>query len=346
MERFRLSAGWRLLPALFGVGIVAFGPLGCAGTGGKGSGRDWGGLDAADQSVRDAKKESPAPATGSAGNRPAALIGNETVTWADLNASLAEAAGAAVLEEVALDRLIARELRVRGMSVDDADVERERELLVSTLSVAGLMPSDQQGDVVQRLRRSRGLGEHRFGSLLRRNAMLRRLVRDDVTVSQQDIEQAYEIRYGQKFQTRIILVPTEREAAEALGRVRNGERFTDVATSMSLDASRLRGGYIGAISPADPSFPLALRKAIATGAPGTPSPVIATEQGYAVVLAEQVVPPTGEPLASVAGNLEREVRLIRERAAMDRLAAQLLRATKITVMDPSLDWSWQGRTQE
>jgi hypothetical protein len=305
----------------------------------------WKGLNAAEQSVKEAKSDSPARSGAALGNRPAALVGNETVTWNELSVPLAEASGAAVLEEICLDRLVSRELQNVGLTLEPGAIQREEDLLRETLTLTAGVPAVQQGDVLQQLRRTRGLGENRYSSLLRRNAMLRRLVRDDVKVTPEDVQQAFEIRYGQKFQTRLILVTTERDAAAAAASLRNGELFADVATRLSTDQSRLRGGLIGSISPADPNYPLALRKAIAGTPVGTPSEVIALEQGYAIILVEQVIPPTAADFGSVSSQLEHEVRLVRERAAMDRLAAQLLRTTTITVLDPALDWSWKSRAQ-
>jgi hypothetical protein len=335
--------GWfrRKLWLASGVAASAAAVCGCANEGGGE------GLNAADRSVRNARAEMQprGTATGAAtpSDRPAAMMGNETVSWGELTRPLAEAAGAAVLEEVCLDRLIAREMQLRGVTLEPGAVEREAQLMEETMALASGVASSQAGELVLELRRTRGLGDARWGAMLQRNAMLRRMVRDEVAVSPQDVEQAHEIRYGQRFQTRLIVTRTEQDAAAALGRLRGGQAFADVATSLSVDTSRLRGGAIGAISPADPSFPLSLRKAVTETPVGVPSGVIATESTYAIVLVEQVVPPTGVDLSSVSAALEREVRVIRERQAMDRLAAQLLRATKITVLDPSLDWSWRQR---
>lgn len=340
--RFR---GGLCVPARSGMvlGSVVF-LVACSG--GSSSQGTWDGFGDADRSVKDARKEmqsSSTPRSASQNDRPAALIGNETVSWADLSRPLAEAAGAAVLEEICVDRLAAREMENRRLKLDPGAIEQEEALLVEAMRTASGVGETQSGEVIERIRRTRGLGTTRYRAMLTRNAMLRRLVRDEVSVTPDDIQQAFEIRYGQKYQTRLIVTRTEREAGDALARVRGGERFADVATSVSIDTSRLRGGAIGAISPADPSFPLVIRRAITATAPGVPSPVIGTEQTFAIVLVESVVPPVGEKLETVSASLEREVRAVRERAAMDRLASQLLRSTNITVLDPSLEWSWRAR---
>lgn len=277
--------------------------------------------------------------------RPAAIVGGETVTWSDLAPALAEAAGGPIVEEVALDRLLRREMTLRGLTLAPDAIQKEQELIAQTVAQTAGVDAASQGDLVLELRRTRGLGEQRFAMLLRRNAMLRLMVRDEVVVSAEDVRQAHEIRYGQRFQTRIVLVRTERDAADAMARLRGEgrpkESFGEVAGAVSIDPSRFRGGLLGAISPADPSYPLAIRRAVTTLAPGALSPVIALDQGYAIVGVDEVIPATGTDFESVAASLEREVRLLRERVSMDRLASQLLRAANITVLHPSLDWSWR-----
>ena len=63
-------------------------------------------------------------------------------------------------------------------------------------------------------------------------------------------------------------------------------QFAEVAEQVSVDSSRLRGGLIGSISPADPSYPAALRTALERATLGEPTSVVALEQGYAILLVE------------------------------------------------------------
>jgi parvulin-like peptidyl-prolyl isomerase len=262
---------------------------------------------------------------------------------------LSEASGGTVLEEVALDRLLQREMTLRGFSTAPADASAERELLVQSLTRSGGVPVAQGPELLDKVRKARGLGERRFASLLRRNAMLRRLVRDDVQVTPEDVRQAYDIRYGVKYRTRLILTKSERDAATALERLRPRDGsapapFSEIAEQLSVDSSRVRGGLIGAVSPVDPSYPAALRSALEQAKTGEPTGAIALEQGYAILLVESEVARTNTPFESVSGDLEREVRIVRERTEMDRLAARLLRSAGMTVLDPELEWSWKARS--
>jgi hypothetical protein len=281
---------------------------------------------------------------------PPAMLNGEPIAWSALTPALAEAAGGAILEETCLDRLLDREMALRTLTLDAGALDAEKALLVESLVRDAGAPADQAATLIDSLRRSRGLGEARFGALLQRNACLRRLVRDEVRVTPDDLQQAYQIRYGPRFRVRLIIVRTEREAAAARERVVGSganapEPFAEVAQAVSADPSAARGGLIAPISPADPSYPEAVRNVLPGLGAGEVSPVLALDRGYAVLKVEEQIQPSGEDFSTVAPDLEREVRLVRERAQMDRLAGRLLGAASVTAFDPSLDWSWRTRRQ-
>jgi len=292
----------------------------------------------------------PTQAAPGAPGSPPAIIGDRAVTWSELTPLLVEAAGGAVLEEVVLDRAIAAELERQRLKVRDEDIARERALLVESVATAAQAGPDEVEDLVARVRRQRGLGEARFNALLRRNAGLRRLVAGEVVITPEDVRQAYEIRHGERRRVRLIVTATDRKAAEALARVRPGpgrepEPFGEVAAELSVDPSALRGGVVEPISPLDPTYPAAVRQAIAGLAVGQVSDPIAIENGFVIARLEEVLPPTGRTYDEVAADIEAEIRLVRERVLMDRLAARLLAASPVIVMDRSLDWSWQTRRE-
>lgn len=290
------------------------------------------------------------PAPGGSASPPA-IIGDRAVNWSELAPLLAEAAGGAVLEEVALDRAVAAELERRRISVRDADLARERALLAESVASAARAGPDEVEDLVARVRRQRGLGDARFAALLRRNAGLRRLIADEVVITPDDVRQAYEVRHGERRRVRLIVTATDRKAAEALSRVRPGagrepESFGEVAAELSVDPSAVRGGIVEPISPADPTYPLAVRKAIAALDVGQVSDPIAIENGFVIARLEEVLPPSGRTYEEAAAEVEAEVRLVRERILMDRLASRLIASSRVLVMDGALDWSWRARRED
>ncbi len=302
---------------------------------------------------------------------PAALIEGERLEWSELVPSLVEAAGGVILEEAVLERQLDAACRRLGLTIDAAAVEAEQDRLVRTLAATAGLPDMEGVAVLERVKASRGLGPSRFPALLRRNAMLRTLVRDGrlegapplPTISDEDVRQAFALKFGPRVRVRLIVVPTMEAADEVLRRVRPesgpGEPFGEVAAGRSVDPSATRGGLLDPFSLDDANYPVALRRAIARLSPGEisePVPVTAAEgesenaarrqPRFAIARLEELVPsPADAPtLEEAAPALREEVQMVRERAAMDRLARRLIETARVTIFDRGLDRSWQQQT--
>lgn len=290
----------------------------------------------------------------SSGDRPAAVLDGQGIGWPEVAPLLAEAAGSGVLEELILERGLEQACRAESIVIGQAELQAERDLLVSTLARAAQVPASEGERLVGEVRATRGLGERRFAGLLARNAMLRALVRKaagpaGIVVSGEDIDQAYQLRYGDRVRARMILVRSQERASEASKRIASGASFADVAAEFSADPSRLRGGLLDPISPADPSYPVAFRRALADTDVGMVSPPLMVmwdaQPGFAIIRVEERITGNGPDRVSVASELEAEVRSVRERAAMDRIARSIIdeQAAKLSVLDSGLEWSWRNR---
>ena len=295
--------------------------------------------------VRDAERA--AQPTGARAPEPsgrtAAMLDGQPITWDELRPVLGEAAGAAALREVALDRLLAAECTQRGVTISAADVDAERRLLLATLSQdAGASAGDAER-LLERVRASRGLGDVRFGRLLERNARMRKLVAPGVQVSDEEVAQAFEMRHGAKYRTRVIVVPTQARAAELRGQIEGAadrlSAFAAAAARHSTDPSAARGGVSEPISPVDPAYPAAVRYELRGMKTGDLSQVVAADRGYALLFLEEEIPADGAALADKAEGIRAEVRTRRERLAMDDLARRLLGSANLVAMDRSLGWS-------
>jgi hypothetical protein len=306
------------------------------------------------QPVRPAAGTQPPPGTGKSPTaRPPALINDQPVPWEALQPVLAEAAGAAALEEVILDRLLAAEyqaaLNKDPGTIPNEQLAVERDYLSDTIRRSGANP-EQAATLIADLRKARGLGHARFTALLRRNALMREIVAPQAIVTPEMISQRYEIRFGPRFRVRILTTSSEAECAAALRQLAGsqdlGLRFAELASRISTDESATRGGQIEPISPADPAYSPALRAALADLKPGQLSPVVALDPGFAIALLEERLPPTDTTLQAEAPDIENELRRRQERLLMDALARRLLQSARVIVLDPSLGWSWQNRRTE
>ncbi len=171
-----------------------------------------------------------------------------------------------------------------------------------------------------------------------------------VARQEEQLGTAHAVRHGPRCRARIIVVSSEREAAQARSRVEGAAdrrgAFIEEAIARSTDPSAPRGGLLEPISPADPAYPVSVRRALEALRAGELSPVVALENGYALLLLDERTEGDGTPIEAVRPELERLLRIRQERVLMDRTASQMLETARITVFDPSLEWSWRTRRQD
>jgi len=303
-----------------------------------------------DQSDRYLSTSNAAPAERQATNagRPMALLNGQDITLEAMRPAMVEAAGALALEEVVLERLLEQECARAGVRIGPEQVSAERRVFVEALvGVRGAVDANEAERLLAQVRRERGLGDYRFEALLRRNAMLRALVAPTVRVTPEALRVAYERRYGEQFRCRVITVNSLSDASSVRRRLDSGETFSTIAAFTSTDSSAERGGVIPPISPADPSWPEAVRRTARELSVGQVSAPIALDSGYAILILDEVIPaPAGSPSSVDAAveTLEVDVRLEQERQQMGQLARRMLTEAKVSVIDRSLDRAWRERT--
>jgi parvulin-like peptidyl-prolyl isomerase len=252
---------------------------------------------------------------------------------------LIEASGGQVLAELVLESQVARELNARGLQIAPERVAAERDQLRQALD-----PDPNEAErLLARLRERRGLGDTRFHRLLSRNAALRLLVQDEVEVSDAAVREAYELRYGPRYEARLIVTADVATAGQVIQRARAGESFIDLAIAHSSDVSRAQGGLLAPISPADPTYPASIRSALTQLQPGEISEPITIENGLAVLKLERKIDGEAVQFDDVKEALGREVRRQVEQMHMQRLARMLLERADVLILDAGLDQSWNDQ---
>lgn len=321
----------------FLVMLLAVAP-GCASGGG--------GPAPAVASAQGGGEREPDPAVGleRAGER-AVVIDGSVVRWPALRPGLVELGGAVVLEELVLERALEREAARRGITVGSGDVLAEERALLDELSADAGADRDA---LLAEVRRTRGLGPTRYAGLLRRNALLRALVRDQAAPDAGEIGLARRLAFGTTYRVRLFVSNAESEAArarsEAAGAPAEGRSwvFADRAAAGSAHPSAARGGLIERFHPDDPAYPGVLGRAVRSLGPGGVSPVLATAAGFAVVLVEGENP-ARDATREEAERVERRVRQRKERLAMEALARELINRSRVSPVDPDLTRAWGER---
>ena len=264
------------------------------------------------------------------------FVDGAPIRWEDLRVALVESSGGEILAEEVLDRLVRRRLEDRGLSLTMEWVEDEKQLLAASLDD----DPDRAQQLLAELRQRRGLGAQRFARLLERNAGLRLLVQDEVEVSPAAIDQAYRYEYGRRYEARLIVAESLQAAVNLARRARAGESFIDLAIEHSVDSSRAQGGYLGAVSPVDSTYPKAIRDTLAGLEVGEVSDPVSLDSGFALLQLQRVVEPQAVEFETVRPELTQRVKRRVERMLMERLARTLLSEADVIVLDPTLGASW------
>lgn len=266
--------------------------------------------------------------------RPVATWQSQRITIADLEPALLEISGEVALQEYVLDLAVDREAARLGINLDADTVIAERVILLNTLA----SDPDRAERFLQDIRDARGLGPTRFARMLRRSALLRAMVQDELVVSEAIIEAAWDSQHGPRRIARVITVDDPSEANAARQRITSGADFAEVAAEVSLDASAPRGGLLAPVSRLDPAWPTPFREAIFAQEPGELSNPIAVDGRFLLVRVEREEPASGTTLEEGRADAETSARLATQRLLMDRLARRLVDESQINVIERAIRW--------
>lgn len=278
----------------------------------------------------------------------AAIVEGRSITPEALFERLAEAAGAEILAELALEQQLDRALRREGLEIGSAEIAAERQRVLDAIAAAE--PGADPGALATSVRAQRGLGPVRFERAVWRNAALRSLAADRgiAEPTDADIDRVIAARHGPARRVRLTVLPTEREAAATRAEIGSADPSIRAillaarSAEASLDTSASRGGLYQRLGLEDQRLPQAVRSAAARTEPGELAPVIALDGGFAVMLVEAVIPPDEIERDTIVESVRAELADAAEQRAMDRLAAGLLEGAEVLITDPSLRWSWDA----
>jgi len=157
-------------------------------------------------------------------------------------------------------------------------------------------------------------------------------LRKSIKVDESEIKKYYDDhkdRYspGPRVHMRQIVVPTEAEAKNVLAKLGKGADFAQTAQQVSKDASAGKGGDMGWVTPE--SLDPALKDAVAGLKEGQVSPVIKTQQGYAVVKAENIIAGRERPYDQVKMSIERLVMREKLNKAVEDLRNDIKKKAKV-----------------
>ncbi len=294
-----------------------------------------------------------------------ALLDGREVGRDDLWVALAEAAGGQVTREMVLDSRLAALAASRKLVINEQSLRAERAALGEVLGGAGL-DVDGVERVIEAFRRERGLGPARFESLLRRNAILRALTNERVSVTEEQVVAEYARATAPVARVLLYTAATTAEAGRArreiatrahelAGGVEVALRgalvaaFAERALRDSTDPTGGAGGVLPAFSLADVTIPAGIRRACEGMKEGEMSNVIGLGSagedgggGALVVLLGREETKVGT-LEEARPRLRVAIARRQQRELMDALSRELLGQPGLVVMDASLAYGGQNR---
>lgn len=266
-----------------------------------------------------------------------AIVSGHAIHRQEMWPQLIEASGSEILLEISLGHAIEDALANAGLPrVTEEEVESEKTLLLRTLL------EDDLGNL-ESILADRGFGENRLRELCQRTAGLRKLVQPNIVVTDDSINRMYSLIHGPKYPAKIIVTSTLEEASDAIQRITDGESFSAVAATISIDQSASRGGYINPISLADPLWPTGVREIIGSMRIGECSSPILIKDRW------MIITKTGNPTSTTAKlpEVRQEMRtlstLAMEQLEMERLSESLLSRISSTILDPHIQRAIQPK---
>jgi parvulin-like peptidyl-prolyl isomerase len=241
-----------------------------------------------------------------------AVVNGRDINRAQLSHACVERFGEEVLESLVNKRLIAHHCRNRQIDVTQEEINTEIDRMAERFNMG-------RQQWLELLERERGINPEEYArDVLWPTLALRKLAADKLVVSEQELQEAHEMRYGPAIRARLLVV-SSREKAEQLHRqlTDRPDEFARLAMDHSEDFNSASiGGLIQPIrrhmgDPQIEQVAFSLR-------PGDISPIIQVGEQLAILKCEEHLPRTNVPPEQVRAELSEQIKegKLRQEAAV------------------------------
>lgn len=246
-----------------------------------------------------------------------AVVNGQDIRRDALATACVERHGEDVLEGLVNKRLISHHCRNRQIEVTDAEIDAEIDRMAKRFKIG-------REQWLEMLQRERGINVQQYKrDILWPTLALRKCAADQLTVSEEQIQQAYESQFGPAVKCRLIVV-NERPLAEQLRRqlVDKPDDFARLAMQHSVDVNSASIG--GLIQPIRRHVgDKAIEQAVFAMKPEEISQIIPVGQQFAILKCEGHLPARNVPLETVRDELAEQIREGRLREVASKLFQEL-----------------------
>ncbi|MEN6498814.1 MAG: peptidylprolyl isomerase [Thermoguttaceae bacterium] len=257
-----------------------------------------------------------------------AMVNGEEISREELARECLTHYGKSVFERLVHKFLIMQECKRQGLTVTQDEVNAEIEQMATRFG----LPVQEW---LKMLKQERGISATQYASdIIWPSLALRKLAKDQLEVTQEELNQRYESMYGEAIKARLIVcddeAPANRVRAAAAA---NPDGFGDLARKESKDApSASANGLIQPIRRY--AGPKNIEDLVFALKEGEVSPVIKVADQYVIVKCEGHLPAVNMPLEKVKPHLVEMLRDSKMRSVANDVFGQLKKTAKIeNVMD-------------
>jgi foldase protein PrsA len=261
--------------------------------------------------------------------------------------------GVGVLEQLIALEAARHRAEKLGLTIEEVDVHFEFDLALRRLSdpLAGVSSGSFDRAAAQRaldaVLAERNISRDELFVTLRRNAYLRKIVRRELTFTDEQLRAEFDRAYSQRVEIRHIQLATASEAARVQERLAAGGDFAELATQFSANvASGQRGGLLDPFSAGDEAVPALFRRTAFGLQIGEASDILRVGEWYHLIRVERILPAQSVSFEEVRDDLERR---LGERVAEERMRGlyeDLLKNASIVIHDPALEEQFEARHPE
>ena len=209
------------------------------------------------------------------------------------------------------------------------------------------VPVGQRRAVLARLLAQHGQNMADFEMSLARTAYILALAKGHVHVTDQQIQTAYNIQYGQRVEVRDIVVRSLEDAANVRQLIMHEQKDPAVvAAKMSINQQNAANGGLTIIPLEDPSLPPLLTDTAKRLKPGHLSPAIPLNNVYHLLWLVKKMPAASTPLSAVKGDIKAKLQRALELQWGNQEIQRLVKSATIKIDNPILAQEQQNLLAE
>lgn len=264
-----------------------------------------------------------------------AIVNGQKITKQDLYDLMVDTYGEDALDVLIRRTLICQTAKKDGVSVPSSEVEQKLKTLVNG-EIDALMRRygiKEKAELEKELVKvDSGIAklEDKLSRKMRKQAEIELLaektLEKTITISEEDLQKAYDQEYGEKIEASQVVYKTRREAEDSLKKLKSGADFAAVAKSDSIDrVSAARGGKMLPFSSKE-----GIGSQVAHLKVGDISDILKTEHGFHILKITGKTAASNKTLKSVRSELEKIVRNQRYKERLGSWLVSLIEGASIT----------------